>query len=256
MNTQKILDILKKHNTAATFFVLGWIAEHHPDVVHAILESNSKHEIATHGHFHELVYEQTPKHFMKQLKKSIKLLENLVDNAHPIIGHRAPSFSIKKNTRWAFDIMADCGIKYDSSIFPSARGQGGITSGKMKRTNIFIITTKSKKNKIIIEFPMSVIKKFGKTIPICGGGYFRILPYSIIREGIRKFNNKLNQPVIFYFHPRDIDPNQPKLSIGIIRRFKTYQGLKTAETKLLNLLTDFKWKTVSNIIRLTYKEFI
>lgn len=242
INTKKILDILEEFDTKATFFVLGWVAEHHPEVVEEIALRG--HEIGTHGYYHSLVYEQIPEEFENELIKSINVIEDI--SGKKVLGYRASSFSIKKSTEWAFDIMAKCGIKYDSSIFPAIRGQGGITSGEYSRKDIYEIETK---HGTILEFPLSVISFFGKNLPVGGGGYFRTFPWYFTKWEIKRIN-KEGRSFISYSHPRDFDPDQPILDIPIYRKLKSYTGLKTSENKLRNMLKEFEFTSIENVLKL------
>jgi len=245
-NTKKILDILEEFDTKATFFILGWIAECHPEVVREI--ASKGHEIGTHGYYHSLIYEQTPEEFEDELIKSINVIEDI--SGETVRGHRAPSFSIKKNSEWAFDVMVKCGLKYDSSVFPAIRGQGGITSGRYNREDVYEIETEYGK---ILEFPLSVISFLGKDLPIGGGGYFRIFPWFFTRWGIKRIN-KEGRPFIPYLHPRDFDPEQPVLKIPIYRKFKSYTGLKTSERKFRNMLEEFEFTNIENVLDLYKKD--
>jgi len=243
-NTTRLLEILKKKNITATFFVLGWIAEKHPEVIEQILKYNNNHEIASHGYSHKLIYEMTPREFENDLLKSIIAIKKCIGESKDILGYRAPSFSINNKTEWAFKILIRNGIKYDSSIFSGIRGQGGIIDGKYNRTSIFPIKRDDNK---LIEIPFAMGKLFMKNIAP-GGGYFRIFPYIVTRRIINNINNIQKKPAIFYLHPRDIDPYQPTLKMSMYRHLKSYSGLKSTSEKLYKLLKDFKWISMRSLL--------
>jgi polysaccharide deacetylase family protein (PEP-CTERM system associated) len=246
-NTKVILAMLKSRDIQATFFVLGWVAEHHPEVVEAIIKADKGHEIATHGHNHGLVNEQGRSEFRKDLEWAIKVIESVAGGNRKVIGYRAPAFSITPETKWAFDVMVDCGIRYDASVFPQEFQSD--ESANINSHTIYTIKTKSAKNKgALIEFPISHINAPGMRIRF-GGAYFRLVPYGIFRGGIVKFHKKFGHPVIFYLHPRDLDPKQPHLRMGMKRRFNCYTGLGSAKANLKKLLDEFEWAPVSRVLK-------
>ena len=231
-NMERILELLSQKNQKATFFCLGWIAEKYPEIIKEI--DVQGHEIGTHSHMHQLVYEQTPKNFKKDLDRSIKLLEDRIGKK--INAYRSPGFSLKKECMWAFDIMLELGIDTDCSIFPAFRSHGGIPDLSIKQP--FIIQSNGS---LIKEFPMSVYNISGLRLVFSGGGYFRLLPYSIIRRMIKK-----ESYVMSYFHPRDFDLEQPVINgLSPLRRFKSYYGLSSSLQKLEKLLTEFKFIPLS-----------
>lgn len=244
-NVEKILNNLNHFNIKATFFILGWVAEHYPKIVKKI--ANDGHEIGTHGYYHLPVFSQKPGDFEKDLVKSIDIIESVTGKK--VLGHRAPFFSIKEDCDWAFDIISKCGLKYDSSIFPTYRSNGGITSGRFKEENIFFIKTKHGK---LLEFPLSMFKIFGKNIPVCGGGYFRAYPYALTNFGLKSLNDK-NKSFMLYFHPRDFDPNQPVLNIPFYQKMKSYIGLRTSENKFKKLLSSFNFAPSIKVINHFFK---
>lgn len=238
-NTLKILKILKKENIKASFFVLGWVAERYPELIKEI--SKKGHEIASHGYSHKLVYECSPQEFRDDIRKSADILENIINQK--IIGFRATGFSITKYTEWAFEILAKEGFKYDASVFPTNRGHGGISGAPIYP---YVIETPAGKLK---EFPNTVLNVFGKRIAFCGGGYFRLYPYSLIKYGIKKINN-LGHSAIIYLHPRELDPEQPRMKIPWKRSFKYYVNLSRTEEKLKRLINDFQFVPVRKVLDL------
>ncbi len=239
-NTLKLLDILADNNVKATFFFLGWVAERHPELVVKVRENG--HEIATHGYAHKLIYEQSPEEFTKDLRKSISIIESIT--REKIIGHRGAGFSIKKDSLWALRIIAEAGLKYDSTIFPAKRGHGGLET---KETYPYMIEFGNDYK--LWEFPISVIRVLGKNVPFSGGGYLRLFPYWFIRESIKRINEK-GQPAIIYIHPRDLDIKQPRLNLPLNRKFKCYVNLSTTENKINALLSDFKFASVREALAL------
>lgn len=237
INTDKILKILSNGNTRATFFFLGWIAEQYPELVRRVKEEG--HEIATHGYAHKLVYEQSPEEFYNDLKRSIDIIESISKTR--IIGGRFAGFSITENTPWAFDMIARAGLLYDSTVFPATRGHGGFT-GAIKDIN----TIKTKQGDIK-EFPISIIKVLGRDIAFSGGGYLRLCPYWFVKSSVEKLNNA-GKPVVVYLHPRDLDPDQPRVKMPLHRRFKSYINLATTEDKLKSLLRDFDFVPIKEVI--------
>jgi len=233
----RILEILDEKKVKATFFVLGWIAEHYPELVREI--DRRGHELATHGLSHTLLTQLTPGQFEEELKRSVQLIEK--NASGKVIGHRAPSFSVTEKTYWAFDILVKQGLEYDSSVFPvSFHPDYGVPDAPL---GPYKITEK------VWEFPLSVVKILGRNIPISGGGYFRIFPYSFIRYGIRKANLE-GRPVVFYLHPWEIDPHQPKVKLPPLKKFRHYYNLDKTEQRLRKLLDDFQFTTIREVLDL------
>ena len=237
-NMDRIFDLLERKNTRATFFCMGWIAKKYPEIIKKI--DALGYEIAAHSYFHQLVYDQTKSEFSKDLKMTIQLLEDI--SGKKVITYRAPGFSFTEETRWIADILFENKIKIDCSIFPKQRAQGGY--GSIGENTPFLIKINGKKIK---EFPMITQQIIKINIPFSGGGYFRVLPYWISKSFAKKKNY-----IMAYFHPRDFDPDQPKIKdLSIIRRFKSYYGLSSAQKKLEKLLDDFEFidlRTADNLI--------
>jgi len=233
-NTDFILDILNKYNRKATFFILGWIAEKHPNVVKKIYDAG--HEIGCHSMQHQLVHKFTPKNFKEDTVNALNVIENVI--GEKIIMYRAPAFSITKDTPWAFEILNEVGITHDSSIFPAHHDYGGFPSFGNAEPSII------EANGILIkEFPMNIHKIFTKSIVFSGGGFFRLFPYPIIK----KWTNQSDY-VMTYFHPRDFDKNQPILHhLPIMRKFKSYYGIKTAGKKFDKFISDFSTTSILKV---------
>jgi len=235
-NTRNLLRILEKHNTKVTFFVLGWIAEKIPSLIVEI--ESAGHEIAVHGYSHRLITQMTPKEFEDDLIRALKFITPLVKK--PVMGFRAPSFSITKKTIWALDILAKNNFKYDSSIFPI----GFHPDYGMQKSPLVI-----HKEGQITEVPLSVAEIMGQRIPCSGGGYFRLIPYFIIKY-LMKRCNKQGRPVIFYIHPWEIDPGQPRMNLPFTKKLRHYYNLDKTAQRLENLLSDFKFVPIREVLNL------
>lgn len=237
-NLKYLLNILDDYNAKGTFFILGWIAERFPEIISEI--ERRGHEIATHGYAHELVYEQTPKEFAVDLEKSLRVLSAITKQK--ILGYRAPSFSITKGSLWALDILSQHGLQYDSSVFPTTRTDGGLPGAQ-----IFPYRISLHNGNKLWEFPVSVMHIFKFRLVYSGGGYFRLIPYSLIKSEIQRANKK-GRPSLVYLHPREIDVGQPRLPMPWKRRFKCYVNIQHTESKLRRLLCDFSFTTCRDIL--------
>ena len=239
-NTGIILDLLAEQGIQGTFFVLGWIAARYPTLVKRIAAAG--HEVASHGYSHQLIYRQTPAEFRSETLHSKQLLEDLI--GAPVLGYRAASFSITRDSLWALDILLEAGFQYDSSVFPIRHDRYGLpgasrTPGPIKAPN----------GGTLVEFPMSASSFFGMRVPVSGGGYFRILPYWLTRAGLRQINERDEQPFTFYLHPWEVDPGQPRVGgIGMLSRFRHYTHLKRCEPRLRRLLGEFSFTTMRNVL--------
>lgn len=234
-NMDRILDLLEKNKTKATFFCLGWVAEKYPDVIKRI--DDLGYEIGSHSYAHQLVYEQSPEEFKADLEKSINVLEEITGKK--IKYYRSPGFSITNNTLWAFDILCSLGIEVDCSIFPARRAHGGMNGFGYNEP--VIISTSGNELK---EFPISTKSVLNQNIIYSGGGYFRLLPYQIINRILS--NSKY---VMTYFHPRDFDPEQPMIKeLSSLRKFKSYYGLKGASKKLSKLLEEHEFIDIGTAV--------
>jgi polysaccharide deacetylase family protein (PEP-CTERM system associated) len=236
-NLHFLLDMFDHADAKATFFFLGWIAQHYPGLVKETYLRG--HEVASHGYSHRLIYSQSIKEFEADVRRSKDILEDII--GQPIVGYRAPGFSLIEETKWAFNILTKVGFSYDSSIFPAIRGHGGIVGA-----NVFPHEIKTENGRIK-EFPITVAFFFKKKICFFGGGYLRLFPYPMIRH-YAKAVNKEGRPVIYYLHPREIDPQHPRLRMGFIRYFKSYVNLNRTLPKLKKLLNEQKLTSFSEFI--------
>lgn len=263
-NTDRLLEILGhsirdsqsgiRNQTKATFFVLGWMAERYPDLVRRIQKEG--HEVACHGYAHKLVYTQTKEEFREDTRKTKIILENITGSE--VIGYRAPSFSITHKSQWAFEVLIEEGFKYDSSIFPIRHDFYGfptaprfpfLVSSRFSSHVEFSPHLTSNAPKTLIEFPISTVRLFGQNLPISGGGYFRLFPYPLIRKGLRSVNEKEGKPFIFYLHPWEIDPDQPRVNnIPLRSKFRHYVKLDKTESKLKKLLEDFQFSSIRDVM--------
>ncbi len=234
-NMERIFSILDKTNQKATFFCLGWIAETYPEIIKEIVARG--YEIGTHTSMHQLIYEQTPKEFAKDLEHSVKTLEDLT--GQKVKYFRAPGFSITEDNKWAFEIMAAQGIEVDSSVFPAPRAHGGLPSYKQPVPSIL------KYNGIELkELPINYTSILGKSIIFSGGGYFRLFPYPLLKHW-----SKQSDYVMSYLHPRDFDAEQPVIKeLSLPRKFKSYVGLKGATAKLEKWITDFDFIDIATAV--------
>jgi polysaccharide deacetylase family protein (PEP-CTERM system associated) len=233
-NTRIILDLLDRHNITATFFVLGWVAQQVPQLVKDIADKG--HELGCHSFFHRLVYNLSPAEFRDDTRRSKDLLEQI--SGKKVHGYRAPSYSITNSSRWALDILDELDFKYDSSIFPIFHDRYGIPNAPRFQHPI--------KGTKLYEFPISTSLILGKNIPVSGGGYFRLLPYPLTRMVLRRINMTENKPFIFYIHPWEIDPMQPKIAnAGFKSNFRHYLNLDKTERRLTRLLKDFRFRSIT-----------
>ncbi len=223
-NTQRILDVLEEFNAKATFFVLGWVAERHPELVKAIHEMG--HEVASHGYSHRRIYTQKPEVFREETLRSKQILEDLV--GEEVVGYRAASYSITKKSLWALDILIETGFSYDSSIFPVWHDLYGIPN-----SNRFPHIIKRNAGSIR-EYPLSTIQLFGVTAPFGGG----------TKWAIRRMNHQEKQMSIVYLHPWEIDPEQPRIMGSALSKFRHYVNLEKMESTLKSLLRDFQFAPI------------
>jgi polysaccharide deacetylase family protein (PEP-CTERM system associated) len=260
-NTKRILDILDEYQIHGTFFILGWIAEKCPSLVKNI--SIKGHEIASHGFGHQRIYNQTRTEFRDDIRKSKAILEEITGGK--IYGYRAPSYSISMDTLWAYDELLEAGYLYDSSVFPIQHDLYGIPNwprfpftieksldgtwmpkealSTHLNANIF-----SRHSDKIVEFPITTFSMGGKNIPIAGGGYFRLFPYPFTRWGLRRINRGEGCPFVFYLHPWELDPNQPRINGASPKsRFRHYLNLQKTESRLKRLLNDFSFASINEV---------
>jgi polysaccharide deacetylase family protein (PEP-CTERM system associated) len=239
-NTRTILDLLDEHHVSGTFFVLGWVAERHPGLVREI--ATRGHEIASHGMTHKLVYKQTPEVFRDETRRSKRLLEDIIQQ--PVLGYRAATYSITERSLWALDILYEEGFQYDSSIFPMRHDRYGIPDAD---PNPGLVRTPTGNG--IVEFPISVLRRSWGKIPVAGGGYFRLFPLALTVWGLRQINRDGNE-FVFYLHPWEIDPMQPRISgTSMLSRWRHYLNLKRTKSRLEGLLGHFPFAPMRQVLR-------
>lgn len=236
-NVDRLFRILEDTHTNATFFIIGWIAKTYPDLVKRISE---KYQIGCHTMNHQLVWQQTPDEFKADVEEGVKMLEDITGKK--VECFRAPGFSIRESEAWAFETLADLGIKYDCSVFPAAHAHGGMPSYPKAAPGIIEYHGVRMK-----EFPVSFKTIAGKHIMFSGGGYFRLFPYLFIKKWTKASNGYL----LSYIHPRDLDEGQPMIkSLSVARKFRSYYGLKGAESKLRHWLSDFQFVDIETADRM------
>jgi polysaccharide deacetylase family protein (PEP-CTERM system associated) len=239
-NTRALLDLFDETGIKSTFFVLGWVAERHPQLIREIHARG--HEIASHGYSHQLVYKQTPAEFRAETSRSKQLLEDLVQT--PITGYRAASYSITRESLWAIDILIELGFAWDSSIFPVYHDRYGIPASPKRPYRI------SSNGGELLEFPLTTARLLGYTMPAAGGGYFRLYPYPLSRWLFRQATDDNRTPAIFYLHPWEIDAAQPRVpGASLLSRFRHYNNLERCLPRLKSLIAEFPFGTVSDSLR-------
>ena len=237
-NTHRVLDLLDEHQVKATFFVLGWVAERNHSLVRII--SKRGHEVASHGYAHQLIYTQTPDQFREETRRAKKIVEDIT--GQPIIGYRAASYSITTKSLWALDILVEEGFRYDSSIFPIRHDRYGIPGHER-----FVHFLNSNGPLAITEIPLSTVRIAGLNFPVAGGGYFRLFPYALTHLALLHLNRREGQPAVVYFHPWEIDPDQPRIQADRISRFRHYTNLGRMEKKLRKLLANFSFAPIREV---------
>jgi polysaccharide deacetylase family protein (PEP-CTERM system associated) len=240
-NTRRLLDLFDEHSIKATFFVLGWVAERQRNLIRDIVKRG--HEVASHGYTHQLVYNQTPAQFRDETRASKFILEDITQR--PIVGYRAASYSITRSSLWALDILAELGFSWDSSIFPVYHDRYGIPNSPTTPYRI-----KTNTGNILTEFPLTTAKLFGYRMPAAGGGYFRLYPYALSRALFKRATKNGSASAIFYLHPWEIDPDQPRVKgVSLLSRFRHYNNLDKCLPRLQALLSEFPFSTVSDSLR-------
>ena len=234
-NVERILALLARHHTHATFFTLGWVAERYPQLVRTIVDQG--HELASHGYGHERASDLSPEAFRDDIVRAKQLLEDIGGVA--VQGYRAPSFSIGTGNLWAFDCLQAAGYRYSSSIYPIKHDHYGMPDAPRFAHEVA---------DGLIEIPVTTLRLSGRNWPSSGGGYFRLLPYALSRWMIGKVNADDRQPAIFYFHPWEIDHAQPRVAgIDLKTRFRHYVNIGRMESRLDGLLGDFRWGRMDEI---------
>ncbi|AUM00700.1 polysaccharide deacetylase [Rhodocyclaceae bacterium] len=228
-NVERILELLARYDTVATFFTLGWIAERYPGLVRRIAAGG--HEIASHGYGHERASAQTPETFLADIRLAKAVLEDIT--GQDVAGYRAPSFSIGRDNPWAHDCIAQAGYRYSSSVYPVRHDHYGMPDAPRFAWRL---------DNGLVEIPVTTTRWLGRNWPAGGGGYFRLLPYAVSRWQIARVNRAEGQPAIFYFHPWEMDPEQPRVTEASAKtRFRHYLNLRHTEARLQRLLSDFRW---------------
>jgi polysaccharide deacetylase family protein (PEP-CTERM system associated) len=234
-NTGVILGLLEKHGISGTFFITGWIAERHPRLVQEI--AGAGHEIACHSYWHRKVYDLSPKEFREDTLRAKNILEDIV--GAPICGYRAPSYSVTARSLWALDILAEMGFTYDSSIFPIHHDLYGMPGAPRFAYRL--------EKQGIHEYPPTTLKLGRYCLPIAGGGYFRLFPYWFSEWALGSINTREHKPFMFYVHPWEIDPQQPRMkSAGLKSRFRHYNNLEKTESRLDRLLHRFRFGPIAH----------
>lgn len=239
-STRRLIDLFHRYNTKATFFVLGWVAERIPELVKEL--DDRGHEIAVHGYDHLLLTEISPEQFDADLGRGLKAIEQCGVKSRPL-GFRAPSFTmVKKTKEWALPILEKHQFKYDSSVFPIGfHPDYGMVEAPL---------TPYKITPDLLEFPMSCLEVFGRRFPFSGGGYFRLFPYAYTKYCMQKVNAQ-GRPAVFYLHPWELDPGQPKVkNLSFSQRFRHYRNIDQTEKRLEQLLNDFKFTTIREVLGL------
>ena len=234
-NVNRILDMLAGSDTKATFFTLGWVADRYPQIVRRIVTEG--HELASHGYGHERASDLSEAAFTADVTRAKKLLEDIAGT--PVLGYRAPSFSIGTANLWAFDVLARAGHRYSSSIYPIQHDHYGMPDSPRFAYKL---------GSGMLEVPVTTLRLGKRNLPSSGGGYFRLLPYAVSRWMLRRVNRQDRESAVFYFHPWEIDPGQPRVAgIDAKTRFRHYVNIARTEPRLLRLLADFRWGRMDQI---------
>lgn len=236
-NTHRVLDLFTEAGVQATFFTLGWVAERFPGLVRRVVDEG--HELASHGWEHVRVIHQTPEQFRADVRRTKALLEDL--GGHKVRGYRAASYSIGERNLWALAELADAGYEYSSSIFPGRHDLYGMPAAPR-----FAFRPDNAPG--LLEIPITTVELAGRRWPAAGGGFFRLFPYALSRTLLRRVNGYDGRPALFYFHPWEIDPEQPRQTgIGLRTRVRHYLNLERTESRLRRLLTDFAWNRMDRV---------
>ena len=236
--TGEVLELLAGHSVRATCFVLGWVAQRFPALIKQIAAAG--HEIGCHSYAHQLVYDLTPRQFKQDTQKALAVIADVTGTAPK--AYRAPSYSITERSLWALEVLVECGVQCDSSIYPIAHDRYGIPGSER------YAHTLQTPSGPILEVPIATTQlPHGGLAPIGGGAYLRLLPYCYTAAGIRRVNQCENRPACVYFHPWEIDPDHPRLARGLSARFRTYTGLRGMRRKLERLLTDFRFSAMASV---------
>jgi polysaccharide deacetylase family protein (PEP-CTERM system associated) len=234
-NIERILELLAQADAKATFFTLGWVAERYPQLLQRI--AGCGHELASHGFGHERASAQSPHQFLADIRLAKAIIEDIA--AAEVSGYRAPSFSIGRSNPWAFDAIAQAGYRYSSSLYPIRHDHYGVPDAPRFAHEV---------RPGLLEVPVATVRVFRANWPAGGGGYFRLLPYALSSWSIRRINTRDRQPAMFYFHPWELDPDQPRVpGTGAKARFRHYINLHRMAPRLVRLLSDFRWTRADRV---------
>ena len=234
-NIERILSLLRDTGATATFFTLGWIAQRYPEMLKRI--ASDGHELASHGFSHRRASEQSPEQFLADIRLAKAVIEDV--SGHHVRGYRAPSFSIGASNTWAFDAIAEAGYHYSSSIYPIRHDHYGMPDAPRFAYEVL---------PGLIEVPIATVRMLRVNLPAGGGGYFRLLPYALSRWAIARINRNDNRPAMFYFHPWELDPDQPRVyGPGPKTRFRHYVNLRRMAPRLTRLFRDFRWQRADSL---------
>lgn len=238
-STQRLLQLFAEKNYQATFFVLGWVANKYPQLVRDIHQAG--HEVASHGWSHQLVYNQSPQVFRQETERGKKCLEDII--GEQVYGYRAASYSITPKSKWALDTLVELGFEYDSSLFPVYHDRYGMPGIPLYPYNL-----QTDSGGEIVEFPLSTYGLMGYRLPVAGGGYFRLFPYGFNRWCLKSINRSGN-PFVFYLHPWEVDPDQPRFAVTGLSKFRHYNNLDVCYDRLQHLLSDFEFCSMREVLQ-------
>ncbi|HXD06401.1 MAG TPA: XrtA system polysaccharide deacetylase [Burkholderiaceae bacterium] len=234
-NVDRLLELFDSRDARATFFTLGWVAQRYPQLVRRIVASG--HELASHGYGHERASDQRPQDLLEDVRRAKLVLEDIAGQC--VRGYRAPSFSIGRKNLWAFDVLLEAGYRYSCSVYPVQHDHYGMPDAPRFAFDV---------RPGLLEIPVTTTRVLGRNLPAGGGGYFRLAPYAWSRWALRRVNQVDRHPANFYFHPWEIDPDQPRVpGTGLKTRFRHYVNLRKTESKLTHLLSDFRWDRVDRV---------
>jgi len=238
-STERLLEAFGAAGVRATFFVLGWIAERHPDLVRRIARAG--HEVGCHGYDHRMLHDLPRETLARDTDRARKALQDL--SGQPVAGYRAASFSIGRRNLWALDVLVECGFEYDSSLFPVVHDRYGIPGAPRE---IHLVTTPGGAS--LVEVPPTTVQIAGMTLPAAGGGYLRLFPLAVTDWAIRRLNDHEGRPAVVYLHPWEVDPDQPRVRVGPLARWRHYGGLHGMTAKLTRLMRRYRFTTMEEIV--------
>lgn len=239
-NVDRLLDLLQGRAARATFFTLGWVAHRYPGLVRRITDAG--HELASHGYAHRRATEQAPHEFYEDIVRAKRLLEDIV--GREVRGYRAPSFSISGRNLWTFDCIARAGYRYSSSVYPVRHDHYGMPDAPRFAHRL---------PNGLIEVPLTTARLLGVNLPAAGGGYFRLVPYALSRWAIGRVNRIERRPAIFYLHPWELDPEQPRVDAPLRSQWRHYLNLGKTESRLTQLLGDFRWDRIDRAFEFAFR---